>query len=314
MVLVGSDDDGTWKGIAPFYLERGVFQNKIRLLGDGKTCTDYANLIANEEHFEDFANSLAQWIVQRTKSDGFSKPVTLELEGMSKQCSKTEKLVSAFERTGYLADPISIEGCWVSRLPDSWDELQKSFSKSLRRKTKKAVKNLDSKKMEFLSSKTDDWSLVWNHFVKLHQLRRQDLNQPGCFADSDFEMFLEQSSRLLAGNGMAEVAILKYEGVAMAATLIFNDGVTSYMYQSGMDPVYKSLDPGYLMIVHALRNSIKNGHRAFDFLRGDEPYKSRWKTERTELQTVRLIPSHLQARLGHQLWKSVKQMKSVVGK
>ena len=39
------------------------------------------------------------------------------------------------------------------------------------------------------------------------------------------------------------------------------------------------LRPGELANMAAVRNAIEHGQRAYDFLRGDEEYKSRWRAE-----------------------------------
>ncbi|HEY4593430.1 MAG TPA: GNAT family N-acetyltransferase, partial [Thermoanaerobaculia bacterium] len=63
---------------------------------------------------------------------------------------------------------------------------------------------------------------------------------------------------------------------------------TVYFYQSGFDPAHSALSPGTLLVAQAIRRAIEEGKTAFDFLRGDEPYKRRWKPQR-EYRTLRKI-------------------------
>ena len=48
------------------------------------------------------------------------------------------------------------------------------------------------------------------------------------------------------------------------------------MYQSGLDPAASHLEAGHAVCYAAIRDCFETGHRQFDFLRGDEPYKAFW--------------------------------------
>ncbi|MGH8103052.1 MAG: GNAT family N-acetyltransferase, partial [bacterium] len=37
--------------------------------------------------------------------------------------------------------------------------------------------------------------------------------------------------------------------------------------------------PGFLLVAHAIEDCIRRGFHEFDFLRGEEEYKFRWKPE-----------------------------------
>ena len=64
----------------------------------------------------------------------------------------------------------------------------------------------------------------------------------------------------------------------------------TYFYQSGFDPAYSKLSPGTVMIAHAIRRAIEGGYTTFDFLRGDEAYKRRWKPTKELASGSALLP------------------------
>ncbi len=66
----------------------------------------------------------------------------------------------------------------------------------------------------------------------------------------------------------------------VAALLAFHFRRRACYYQSGWDPDAATLSPGSLCIARAIRTAIQEGMTAFDFLRGDEPYKRRWADRR----------------------------------
>ena len=71
-------------------------------------------------------------------------------------------------------------------------------------------------------------------------------------------------------------------------TLAFEDGVTTYLYNSGYDPAYSHLAVGLISKAHAIRDSIERGLTRFDFLRGEEDYKRRLGGIDREVVSLRL--------------------------
>jgi CelD/BcsL family acetyltransferase involved in cellulose biosynthesis len=64
--------------------------------------------------------------------------------------------------------------------------------------------------------------------------------------------------------------------VPLAGLLAFLDRDRSCFrfYLSGFDERYASWSPGTVIVAHSIREAIRGGFRTYDFLRGDEPYKS----------------------------------------
>lgn len=314
--LVATDDNGEWTGIAPFCLETTrIKTRRLQFVCGGQACSDYMNLIVNKQNYREFADQVVQWLSDNSginsQLGGFD---AIEFEGLEVSDPNTDYLINGFQESGFKALRVPIEGCWVTELPPSWSELNSQFSKSLRRKTKRALQLLADQQTEIRSTCEHDWDEVWNNFVRLHQHRHEVIGHAGCFAEKSFAQFLETAAKRLAAESRAEVVEIRHAGSPLAAMLLFNDGTNVYMYQSGFDPQRETYIPGYQLIVHALRSSIDRGFKTFDFLRGDEPYKARWQTQRAGLQNVKLVPAHLKARLSHQIWLSAKSLKHYAAK
>ncbi len=60
-----------------------------------------------------------------------------------------------------------------------------------------------------------------------------------------------------------------------AAYLNFDYAGRIWVYNSGLDPTYQALSPGWVLIGRLIEWAIRNGRKEFDFLRGDEDYKFR---------------------------------------
>ena len=67
-------------------------------------------------------------------------------------------------------------------------------------------------------------------------------------------------------------------------------GKTVYYYQAGFDPEMNAFSPGNLLVAETIREAIEEGRLHFDFMRGDEPYKRRWKPQHAWSNLRVLIP------------------------
>ena len=59
-----------------------------------------------------------------------------------------------------------------------------------------------------------------------------------------------------------------------AALFCLEYGDTVGLYNSGFDPEARALSPGVVLIARTIEDAIARGFRRYDFLRGEEPYKS----------------------------------------
>ena len=75
---------------------------------------------------------------------------------------------------------------------------------------------------------------------------------------------------------MLELAFLELGGRNVAAYFNFISQDRVWVYNSGMDPDFAAFSPGWVLLAGLIRRAIETGCQAFDFLRGDEPYKFQW--------------------------------------
>jgi CelD/BcsL family acetyltransferase involved in cellulose biosynthesis len=80
----------------------------------------------------------------------------------------------------------------------------------------------------------------------------------------------------LAAAGLARLFTLSIEGRVVGAYYGLQHGGRAYAYLGGFDPDYAFESPGTMLIGHAIAGAAASGATAFDFLRGQEPYKYEW--------------------------------------
>ena len=313
MVVVLVDDFGRWRAMAPFCRQTSRTRSRrIRFIGSGKVCSDYLNVVCDASIEDEFISELAAFLREvSTGKTPHARFNLLELEGVASNDRQVRKLIQNLEEHGFHYQTIESEGAWVADLPSDFAEMYSQMSKSMRRKVRAAEKRLDDEETTVFSSESAAFDGLWKSFVVLHQQRREMLGQPGCFEDSEFEEFLKTACHELVQEGLAELNVIEKSGKPFATSLSFISNQKWMMYQTGFDVSRYKESPGYQIVLQAIHRAIERGCTVFDFLRGDEPYKSRWLTDRVELAKLRIIPPTGEAIVRNNLWSSAKAIKYI---
>ena len=101
--------------------------------------------------------------------------------------------------------------------------------------------------------------------------------------------FLCDVARKFACRDMLRFFSLRFRDQIAALILAFPYGNTMFGYLSAFDPEHEALGLGRTLLFEAIRYCYQNGYRAWNFLRGDEPYKFWWGAQVIPKCRVRLI-------------------------
>lgn len=82
----------------------------------------------------------------------------------------------------------------------------------------------------------------------------------------------------LPSGSACRLYVLSHQGAPLASLLMFYFGESALYYQAGWDPdsPLASQSPGVVVMANSIRDAIQEGLRYYEFLRGDESYKTRW--------------------------------------
>lgn len=181
--------------------------------------------------------------------------------------------------------------CLVLDLPHTYDAFLSSLGKSLRYDVRKLDRECDTQRR--CSIETIDASHLEEGleiFFRLHKSRWRKRMQPGAFT-SRSRAFLSEWSRAAVVRGELRLNVLRFDGNLVGALYAMAVGPSYYYYQAGFDPNFSAISPGTLLVSRTIRQAIDEGKSGFDFLRGDEPYKRRWKPQRTFANLRLLTPA-----------------------
>lgn len=279
-------------GIAPWYAERTRTRGVVlRWLGSGEVCSDHLSLLCDLGQSHKVASTLARHLA---KADDWDR---LELDSVDESDTAIEQLATALRRHQCAVETQPEGNCWVIDLPDSWEEFLALQSKSHRKQLRRAhdrVLTSDHAVWRCVANE-QQLSTAWPILVDLHQRRRNSLGEPGCFASPSFAAFHAEVAPKLLAAGRLRLGWLELDGQPVAAEYQMAGPKCTYAYQGGVDPDRLADEPGRLSNIATLRAAIEEGHTAFDFLRGDEPYKAHWRAQPRATYSLRaLAQSHAQ--------------------
>jgi hypothetical protein len=314
-VLAVFDETDTLIGIAPWYVDHTVANGRVlRMLGTGEVSSDYLSLLCNHGMEEQIIEAITDFLMQGPgdhPDEGLHWDMML-LDGVDFEDHAINRLaehLSGHECTVYRREGLN---CWRINLPTTWEEYLALLSKKYR----KQIRHLEADYLDngraVLSDieRIDDLPWAMDLFIDMHQRRRQMLGEPGCFASRQFETFIRGVLPELMRHGNLQFHWLELDGRPVAMEYHLTGGGVLYAYQVGIDPDALEFQPGKLLNIAIIRHAIEHGYRAFDFLRGDEPYKAHFRaTARPNLE-VRIVPNRTTALFRHNLWLAGRQIKN----
>lgn len=286
--LVMVTDKEQLVGIVPTYLHNTRLGKQLRFLGSGSVCSDYLGPIVNVEDEAAVYNAISNHLRESVNSGELREVESFQLEGISADDRWHASLADFADDASFSLRTVPLANSWSLALPSSWEELhERQRGHGVHRKAKKCIARISSKEVS-VRQLTDLGSLEMGMgaLVRLHQARRESVGDKGCFADSRFENFLRDAIAGMVAEGTACFTICEKGEQVIGVQLLLLGSDTVFMYQSGVDPNFMSLEPGHCIVAGSLLYAISEGYKAYDFLRGDEPYKAFWGAQSQPLQRV----------------------------
>lgn len=159
--------------------------------------------------------------------------------------------------------------CPVLRLSGSPDSsLRKEISYEHRRLARRGTVAFETAAARTLDALLDA-------LFALHAARWAD-SGGGVLADERVRAFHRTAARALLEAGLLRLHALCVAGEIVAVYYGFSASRRAYYYLGGFAPAWQRYGVGNLVIDFAARSAAAEGATAFDFLRGQEPYKYHW--------------------------------------
>ncbi len=167
----------------------------------------------------------------------------------------------------------------VLDLPTSIDGFYEMIGKKERHELRRKRRRYESEVGPLLHKTYKGSGFGIEEFVRLH---RRAGGRKGMFMTPPRHAFF---SRLATQSGW-RVDLLELDGVATACLFGWSDASGYYLYNSSFEPDLQSASPGLVLLTSMIEVAIDAGIKTFDFLKGEEGYKSRLGARSRQLYKV----------------------------
>ena len=194
--------------------------------------------------------------------------------------SATSKLLEGINDQEFTNHRSATNLCPYIPLPSSYEIFNQNLGSNMRRNLKvwekQALKDYKVSFVRYDEIGSVDYAM--NKFFDLHQKRELSIGNAGVFSDDIQKQFHLDLAKAFAAKGWLSLFFLTFNDEPVSAIYSFEYNGKIYAYLCGFDPEFSEYRPGNLAFKKLIQHAIENNLREFDFLRGDEEYKSRWKT------------------------------------
>jgi len=249
------------------------------MIGTGVAAPDHLDLIVDSDAGTRIADALWESVHRAQRWD------VIDLDGIM-DGGHLERLVLRRERD-------KPERMAVPYLPlsDDWETVRSRFGRSHRQNIGRYGRKLDAEAgstvTERLVTDPADLELSFDALVRMHQAIRTSKGDPGLFADEKTIEFLRTAAHRLLRAGRLRMWRLDVGSDPIAVIWCMRAFDSVAFYTTGFDPSWSQYGPGRRIMARAIEAAAAEGASEFDFLRGDETYKSAWGTEVREQLRIR---------------------------
>ena len=197
----------------------------------------------------------------------------LDLESLRPDSTVIKSLIGMVKERGYEASCHQVDISLSLDLPPTWEGYLEILTSKQRHEVRRKLRRLEEEAGSICYHTVQggaDMSGTMDLFLKLFRESRQD---KATFMTASMESFFRSLAKTMAEVQLLRLGVLEIDESPVAALICFDYDDTTYLYNSGYDPGYRSLSAGLLSKALCIKDSIERGKKRFDLLRGAERYK-----------------------------------------
>ena len=267
-------------GLAPIFVDQD--NKSVSILGD-KDLFDYRDIIYISQFYEEIYIEFLSYL----KSQKWYQDYTVIMQSIP-ESSELFNLLNADKLIDFANVEIIQEDVTpIFNINDEWDDYLLVLSKKQRHEIRRKLRKFDSQDFHFkLIKGNQDLSNFLSDFYQLFINSREDKKQ---FLTDQRKTFFNKM--LFAFDAKNELKILSYYdgNILISACIVIEYANISFLYNSAYSLDYNSFSVGLVSKIVALKQSIENSKRAFNFLRGNERYKYDLGGEDIKLFEIKLL-------------------------
>lgn len=264
-------DDGI-VAVIPCFLHQWNGRKQLTLVGSG--ISDYLEPAIAPERQAEVIDCLRRYLIE---TDDWDICDWQDLDGTTPFAA----LAAAQEDTP----------CAEIQLRGAFEEYWAKRGKDLRRNLRRYGERAD--KMGASEFAVADESALIEDLIRLHGVRWQKQGEAGMIAANNSAEFLRDIAREFERLHILRVFSVRFRGELAAISVGFLYKSKLYSYLSAFDPEYEILGFGRRLLHDSLRDAYEQGYKAWNFCRGEEPYKISFGAERIGKRRLIMTPADL---------------------
>jgi CelD/BcsL family acetyltransferase involved in cellulose biosynthesis len=275
-ILVDRDPDGSLAAVAPLFIN----ENRVMFLGSYEI-SDYLDLIAPPGKLASFIPALFTYLGE----DNFPAWQKLDLYNLREDSPSLPLLKEGANQLGYKITQEVIQPAPYLHLPESWQDYLDSLKDRYRREIEKKITNADQYFLPvawYIVEEEDSLDDELDAFLKL----MANHPQKKVFLTDKMIDHMKISAQEGFREGWLQLAFLQVGDIKAAGYLNFDFNDQIWVYNSGIDPLFENLSPGWVLLGKIIEWAIDHGRVGLDFMRGDETYK--YQLGGVEMKVLRL--------------------------
>jgi len=275
-VIIVRDSGGAVVGVAPLcrarYRDRWLSMKAVSFGGREVVSGDYLDYVAAPHARAEVVSAILEFLWKMRSQWGL-----LVLGELFENGDLYRDACAFFGRRGLMLRRQEERLCSYIELPPTFDDYLAGCGHETRRQIRKKTRLLEKAGAEVqVCSGPDAVTEKLDVLIQLHTARWDHVNQTGNMNRPGFVRFLQRICAAPPAQSTPRLYLMQHEQKSAAALLVFHARDSALAYSIGRDPgaPISNLSPGLILYVASIRMAIEEGLRHFDFLRGDEGYKS----------------------------------------
>ncbi|HST12731.1 MAG TPA: GNAT family N-acetyltransferase [Terriglobales bacterium] len=290
LALALFDRDDCLVALASFSISQEIFSGVrarvLRLMGDGTYDSDNLDMPVVAGFEDTFARAIVDYLSNQKAQWDFWQLNTLPPESPMAAC-----LSHVTRSRSWISIENATRACAI-HLPSTWNEylsmLSSEDGKNLPRYTRRL--NAKYRTRIYRCDSISDLPGCLEALFLLHQGRWESVGERGSFSSVQRRNFYFELSAELLRQRRLELWVLEVNQEIVAVQFAFRFGDRVFQLQEGYDHRRSSDRFGYVLRGEVLRVLIQEGATVYDFLAGEDSYKTRWAARAGSYRSLRLAP------------------------
>lgn len=286
-------------GLAPFTILNG----RVEFMGSGTVGSDYLDLIVRRESEQEVIDAMAR----NLETLGHQLRLSHFLPG-----SAVYQLAERLRTRGYRVFDRRINVCpFMTLAGQNWDSFLATLGRRHRENIRRRIRKLPADASFRRTATQEEVRKNLTSLISLHNQRWDTRGGSDALRDGPVQEFHREFAALAFDRGWLRLYVLHLGDQPAAAVYAFNYKGTSLYYQAGVAPEYSGMSLGLVALGLSIQDALEEGAVEYDFLHGDEEYKSLWARETRELRILEAYPRSLKGSLtmhSHRVLRAAKTM------